>query len=147
VLHFKGSASENEPKTNPRPSVLTQKIEQPDLREPPSTNQVPAFAQTFPDLMFNPPGAPATGIRSFANQVLDTAGNPAGYITARGNSHQPGSGNLIHASGLEARCVAARAACLELCAEEVLMAPTGPLDRSGNFFKCMHRCMEAAGCE
>ena len=44
-------------------------------------------------------------------------------------------------------CAEAKAACIVQCTEDVLEAPGGPTDRSGEFFKCMHRCMEAAGCE
>jgi len=48
---------------------------------------------------------------------------------------------------LTERCAEAKAACIVQCTEDVLMDPNGPTDRSGDFFRCMHRCMEAAGCE
>ena len=46
-----------------------------------------------------------------------------------------------------AHCVEAKAACIVQCTADVLEVAFGPTDRSGEFFKCMHRCMEAAGCE
>jgi RHS repeat-associated protein len=46
-----------------------------------------------------------------------------------------------------AHCAEAKAACIVQCTEDVLEVPYGPIDRSGEFFKCIHRCMEAAGCE
>ncbi|HYU47895.1 MAG TPA: RHS repeat-associated core domain-containing protein [Terriglobales bacterium] len=48
---------------------------------------------------------------------------------------------------LTERCAEAKAACIVLCTADVLEVPYGPTDRSGDFFRCMHRCMEAAGCE
>ena len=48
---------------------------------------------------------------------------------------------------LSERCAEAKAACIVQCTEDVLETPGGPIDRSGEFFRCMHRCMEAAGCE
>lgn len=48
---------------------------------------------------------------------------------------------------LTERCAEAKAACIVQCTADVLEVPGGPTDRSGEFFKCMHRCMEAAGCE
>ena len=57
--------------------------------------QVPVFLQTFPNLMFNPMGgAFTTPARSFADLVLDPAGNATTYILAQGNSHQAGAGDL-----------------------------------------------------
>ena len=48
--------------------------------------------------------------------------------------------------GLDARCRGAKEICIDDCTESVLMA-SGPRDKSGNFFRCMHECMQAAGCE
>lgn len=46
-----------------------------------------------------------------------------------------------------ARCLEEKAACIVSCTGSVLEVPSGPTDRSGDFFKCMHRCMEDAKCE
>ena len=54
---------------------------------------------------------------------------------------------LARALSQELDCVAAKAKCITQCTEDVLMQPGPPTDKSGPFFECMHRCMEAAGCE
>ncbi len=55
--------------------------------------------------------------------------------------------SILQGLGQAVDCAAAKAACIEQCTEDVLMAPYGPRDRSGDFFACLHRCMEDARCE
>jgi len=54
---------------------------------------------------------------------------------------------FARALALTEKCAEAKQACINQCTEDVLMQSGGPRDKSGEFFKCMHRCMEAAGCE
>ena len=56
--------------------------------------QVPAFLQTFPDLMFNPAGTTST-TRSFADLILGPTGASTGSILAQGNGHVAGAGDML----------------------------------------------------
>ena len=56
--------------------------------------QVPAFLQTFPDLMFNPAGTTSTP-RSFADLILGPTGVSTGSILAQGNGHVAGAGDML----------------------------------------------------
>ncbi len=65
-------------------------------------NSTPAFEQTFPDILFNPPtsavphdiSAVNTTTRPFTDLTVDVNGNYNGQIVAQGNGQQAGVGDL-----------------------------------------------------